>query len=193
MNKNVRRLTDGAMVLAIVGVFLLIDRQFAGVMSGLFTFLLPLPMVFYSTKYGMKESWVVLFSLILLSVVLGTPELIFYVASESLIGLIYGACINKHVETRKVILLTMLVSVLATIVSTFVMAKIIGYDFMEEISQMEITMTQVMNQTQMNLPNTINLHDYMVSIFLATVVLTGVLQGYITHVISRLIDRKSVV
>ena len=56
MNNNVRRLTDGAMMLAIIGALLLINRQTAGIIETTFLFILPLPMVFYSARYGLKSS-----------------------------------------------------------------------------------------------------------------------------------------
>ena len=57
MNRDIRRITDGAMMAAIIGVMLFIDRQTAGMISGGFVWILPIPMVFYSAKYGMKNSW----------------------------------------------------------------------------------------------------------------------------------------
>ena len=44
MNQNVRKITEGAMMVALIGVFMLIDRQFQGTFSSTFAFLLPLPM-----------------------------------------------------------------------------------------------------------------------------------------------------
>ena len=54
MNNDVRRLTDGAMMCAIVGAVLLINRQLGGLFQDMFLFLFPIPMVFYSAKYGMR-------------------------------------------------------------------------------------------------------------------------------------------
>ena len=56
MNQNIRKITDGAMMAAIVGVVLIINRQMAGLLQDLLLFVFPLPMVFYAAKYGMKQS-----------------------------------------------------------------------------------------------------------------------------------------
>ena len=53
MNQNVRKITEGAMMVALIGVFMLIDRQFQGTFSSMFVFLLPLPMVYFGAKYGL--------------------------------------------------------------------------------------------------------------------------------------------
>ena len=91
MNNSVRKITDGAMMCAIVGLLLVVNRQFAGMLEEMFLFFFPLPMVFYGAKYGMKNSWVVLFAIVLLSFIIGTPQTLFYVASESFLGMMYGA------------------------------------------------------------------------------------------------------
>ncbi|MBO7703558.1 MAG: DUF2232 domain-containing protein [Solobacterium sp.] len=90
MNNNVRKLTDGAMMCAIVGVVLLINRQLGGLFQDMFLFLFPIPMVFYSAKYGWKDSIVVFIAMCLLGFILGGVVTLFYVGSESLIGLVYG-------------------------------------------------------------------------------------------------------
>ena len=86
---------------AIVGVMLLINRQMAGMLEELLLFIFPLPMVFYSAKYGMRNSWIVLAAMVLLTVIVATPQTLFYVASESMIGLIYGAGIHDRRDTRR--------------------------------------------------------------------------------------------
>ena len=72
MNKDIRKITDGAMMVAIIGAVLLLDRQLAGTVSSMVLFLFPLPMVFYSAKYGLKDSWMVLFAVFVLLAMLGT-------------------------------------------------------------------------------------------------------------------------
>ena len=42
------------MMCAIVGLLLVVNRQFAGMLEEMFLFFFPLPMVFYGAKYGMK-------------------------------------------------------------------------------------------------------------------------------------------
>ena len=48
MNIKTRKLTFGAMVAAIFGVLLLLNRQSGGLFSDLFLFILPIPMTAYS-------------------------------------------------------------------------------------------------------------------------------------------------
>ena len=67
MHNDVRKLTEGAMIAAVMGVLLLIDRQLAGLLLGYFVFVLPLPMVLYSARYGLRDSLIVFAAILILS------------------------------------------------------------------------------------------------------------------------------
>ena len=45
MNNSVRKITDGAMMVALIGLFLFINRQLAGLLDLYAAWLVPLPMV----------------------------------------------------------------------------------------------------------------------------------------------------
>ena len=126
MNSNVRKITDGAMMCAIVGAVLLINRQLGGLFQDMFLFLFPIPMVFYSAKYVWKNGWVVFAAMCLLGFILGGPTTLFYVASESLIGLIYGGGIHAGQKTHKLVLLTMVAGAIVNVLSTVVFASFFG-------------------------------------------------------------------
>ena len=190
MKNDVRRITDGAMMCAIVGAFLLINRQFGGLLQDMFLFLFPIPMIFYSAKYGWKESWIVYFAMCLLGFILGGVTTLFYVASESLIGLIYGSGIYAHKNTHKLVLITMAAGAVINVISTVVFASVFGYDIAAETKEMEQMMNQVFAQTGTQLPPTVNLTQYIGTLIVVTAILTGVLQGFVTHVLSRLLLKR---
>lgn len=190
MTNQVRKITDGAMMVAIVGVLLLINRQFAGFFEEILLFVFPLPMVFYGAKYGLKDSFLVLASIVLLTVVIGTPQTLFYVASESILGMLYGAGIYEKKDSRKLVLMAMAVGVFVNIFSTVIYAKFFGYDLGEEVALYQASLTQVMNQTGMSLPSTVNLPQMLMTMLIVSVILTGIIQGYVTHVLSRLMLKR---
>ena len=190
MNNDVRKLTDGAMMCAIVGVILLINRQLGGLFQDMFLFLFPIPMIFYSAKYGWKDSWIVYFAMCLLGFILGGVTTLFYVASESLIGLIYGGGIYAHKNTHKLVLITMAAGAVINVLSTVVFASVFGYDIAAETKEMEQMMNQVFAQTGTQLPPTVNLTQYIGTLIVVTAILTGVLQGFVTHVLSRLLLKR---
>jgi uncharacterized protein YybS (DUF2232 family) len=54
MRKEVRKITEGAAMIALISVFLLIDRQFAGQLNVYFAWIIPLPIIIYTARYGFK-------------------------------------------------------------------------------------------------------------------------------------------
>ena len=56
MNNSVRKITDGAMMVALIGLFLFLNRQLAGLLDLYAAWLVPLPMVMYAVKYGWKSA-----------------------------------------------------------------------------------------------------------------------------------------
>lgn len=190
MNSNVRRITDGAMMTAIVGALLLINRQFAGLLEETFLFLFPLPMVFYSAKYGMKDSWVTFTAILLITIVIGTPQTLFYVASESLIGIVYGGGVYKGTDSRKLVLITMAISVLASIISTIIYAQFFGYNLIEEVAEVKNMITSAASAQGLALPETVNLNQYVLTALIVATILTGVMQAFITHLLARTLLKR---
>jgi len=190
MKNDVRKLTDGAMMAAIIGVVLLIDRQTAGLLQGTVLFLFPLPMVFYGAKYGWKNSWMVYASVLILAAIISTPATLALVACESFIGMLYGCGIFDQVDTKKLVVRTMIASVLTEVLTSLVFASFFGYDPMGEVQEMENMFTQYSSQMNMEIPASLNIEQLITSILLVSVVFTGILDALVLHLFSRLLFRR---
>lgn len=190
MNHDVRKITDGAMMAAIVGVLLLVNRQTAGLIEVSFLWILPLPMVFYSAKYGLKDSWLLFAAIVLLTIVLGTGQTLFYVISETLIGLVYGCGIHDHTSTRKLVIRTMVMAVGADILSMLVFASFFGYDIASEVEEYTALMNSVFEASDTSLPASVDLKSMMETILIVSVIVGGIFEGFITHILSRLMLKR---
>ncbi len=178
------------MMIAIVGVFLLIDRQLGGALSSMLMFLLPLPIVFYSAKYGMKDSWVVLIAMVLLSFIVSTPASIFYVASESLVGMLYGSGTKAHMPMRRLVLLTMLAGIFINIIDLVVIGAMLGYGLAENVKDLMTMVDQFFATANVAVPATVDMTSFVTNIIFIGTALTGVLQGLVTHLLSRLLLKR---
>ena len=190
MNREIRKITDGAMMAAIIGVLLLINRQTAGLIEASFIWALPLPMVFYGAKYGWRDSWVLFIAIMLLTVVIGTPQTLFYMASEMFIGIVYGCGIHARVSSRKLVIRTMVLAVLADILSMLVFASFFGYDLTSEANEYMAIVTQVFEKSGTSLPENMDLGSMLKNMIVLSVILSGVLEGYVTHILSRLMLKR---
>ena len=59
MKKQVRTITEGSMMLAIIGLFLFLNLQFAGILQTYFIIFIPLPILIYTIRYGFKNGLIV--------------------------------------------------------------------------------------------------------------------------------------
>ncbi len=177
-------------MLAIMGAVMLLDRQTAGTISGTVLYLFPLPMVFYASKYGWKDSLTVLAALFALLFMLGTPQSVFYVGFEAIIGTVYGAGIYAGTDNKRILIRTILMSVMLEITALFVFAAFFGYDMTAEINEYKTIMEGLFQQTGTEMAGSIDMDGLLRNIFLISIVLTGVLEGLITHAVSRFMLKR---
>lgn len=190
MKRDVRKLTDGAMMCAIVGVFLLINRQLGGMFEDMFLFLFPLPMIFFAAKYGLKNSVVVLAAMVLMTIVIAAPQTIFYVASESLIGLVYGAGLYEKKDSRKLLIATLICSITVHFISMVVYASFFGYNLAAEMQEVKRMFTSMSVSSGLVLPSALNLDEFVKTSMMVSVLIIGVSQGFITHVFARIMLKR---
>ena len=190
MNQNIRRITDGAMMIAIIGAVLLADRQLAGSISSMALFLFPLPMVFYTAKYGLKNSGAVLAAMLVLVFILGTPQSMFFVGCESVIGTIYGAGVHNKTESRCILLRTLVLAGLVELLAMVVFASFFGYDITAEIGEYQNILNMITKDTGAVLPETFLSENSLRTLFVISAVMTGVLEGFITHMMARLMLKR---
>ncbi len=190
MNNSVRRITDGAMMIAIVGALLLIDRQLGNSLAYTFMFVLPLPMVFYTTKYGAKSSIPVMIAMVLISFIVSTPQTVFYIAGESLIGLIYGNGIKKNTSQGKLIIVTMLIASIIQIVDLVLLGALLGYGLKEQAIELENMLMTAFETANVVVPENMFTGQFLTTIIVVSSAFLGVLQGYVTHMLSRILLKR---
>ena len=181
MNNGVRKITDGAMMLAIIGIYLVLNRQLAGMME-MFLFIIPLPMVFYGAKYGFKDGLVVYFAGVILAFILGGITSLFYIASESFLGLAYGANVRKGASSTTLITIAMVVGILVNLISTVIFASVFGYDLSADAKMLNDILTQYM---PMDFAISYDYSQLIRIIIILSAVFAGVLEGLITHLLSK--------
>ncbi|MFV0480151.1 MAG: DUF2232 domain-containing protein [Anaerorhabdus sp.] len=180
MNKEVRKITEGAMMLAIIGVLLLMNRQFFGLVESFF-WIIPLPMVFFSAKYGLKASTIPLFGVVFLTFLFGTMTSIFFFCSMSICGAIYGAGVRKQYSREKLLLFCIVWLIFANLMTTVLFASFFGYNIVEEIAFLEASLTQL--GVTLGFPGR-DSATILFQLYVASTVLYGVLSGIVLHILS---------
>lgn len=133
MKKDVRKITEGAMMVALVGVALFINRQLAGLLEYAMYWILTFPILIYTVKYGVKNAIVVSVSMLLLSFMIALPSTIFYLSSSIIIGIVYGGGVRKKWPNSVLLWLTGIFTFISYIITMVLFAAFFGYDPSEDI------------------------------------------------------------
>ena len=190
MNSSTKRITQGAMIIAIFGALLLLDRQTGGLFQDVFLFIYPIPMVAYAALYGGRSSLPVFVCMCMIAFLCTTFTNIFYAISQALIGMIFGTRLNHHKNMTSTLLLVMALSAAATVLSTVVLASLSGYNLTADIVQMKSVFEQMMQKSGAQVPENAFSVSFFTRMFVISMAVSGILQGFVVYELSLLILRR---
>lgn len=194
MNRSVREITEGAMLAALVGVFLLIDRQTAGIVSGFLFMFLPLPLVYYGVKYGFRKSLVLFFVMLILTFMFTTiMDVVFYLNFYAM-GLVYGSLVQK-LPKNKTIFYTCLASVLITFLSVALIVLIFDVNYIQSTLEstkemLSSAVLQGQNSALQNQLTTLLNKNFLLYLFIFSQIFSGVMFGILTHLMSKIMFKR---
>ncbi len=191
MNSRTQKLTYGAMIVAIFGVMLLINRQTGNFFAELLMFILPIPMVAYSARYGFRDSIPVFICTVLISFLYGGFNIIFYSVSASVTGTVFGTCLHRKVSAGHTMLLVMVMSAISNVLSSVVLLSFYGMDLTTEITAMQTEMGTIFEQANMaETAGQILTYDYLVRMYVISMIVLGIVQGFLVYELSLILLRK---
>ena len=185
MNRQVRKLTEGAMMCALFGLVLLINRQFAGILEIFFVYVLPLPLVVYTVKHGFKSGAVCAVSICFMSLMISTLSSMVYSIVAVLIGLVYGELCRRKFSNGVLISVTMVLTMILEVMCCIVFAGVFGYDIHADAQLLMETFAA----SGMQLPGNLGVKFFLL-IAVLFVILTGVLEGILVHVFANVLMKR---
>ena len=190
MNKDVLRLTTGAMLTAVFGLLMLVNRQTGGMLEGAFQYILPIPMAAYTALYGTRRSFPVAAAMALLAILLGNVSTLFFEIAHILIGFIFGICLYRKVDTTRTMLIVMAMTALINMVDIVVTAAVTGVSLSRDVEQMQVMMREIAEKAGMMLPEAMMNEGYLLRMLLIGMAFGGALQGFLIYEISLLLLRR---
>ncbi len=135
MKSNVRRITDGAMIVAIMGLLTVLDGQSGMLLDGLLFWFIPIPIIIYVVKYNVNDGIIIAVSTTLLTFIISLPHLALLMGFSSMIGLAYGYGINKNLKTSTTLTITFITTLAYYLISMIIFAAFFGYDPVAETQE----------------------------------------------------------
>lgn len=168
---------------ALVGLMLLINRQFANALEYAIYWILSFPILVYTVRYGWKAALIPAVSMLLESLMLSAPTTVFYLASALCCGIGYGYGVHHHWKHSYLLLFTGAITLLSYFITTVLFASAFGYDIQEDILLAD-QMMQYFNLTNVKLMQLTVIITCMISI------LCAVLQTICIHLFAALLLKR---
>lgn len=190
MNEKTLRITYGAMLIAIFGVIMMINRQMGGMLDVVILFVLPIPIVAYAVRYGGKASVAVFVCMAFIAFLLGGLTSMFYGVSAAFIGLIYGTCLYHKTDMTKTLLLVLVMTMAVELIDVVLIAAVSGIGLEVEIEQMQIMFTQMTEQAGVQFPEALVEEGSLRRLFLVAVAFSGAMEGFCIYGITIIVLRR---
>ena len=181
MRNDVKPLVFGAMSVAFMGIFYLINQLTGALFEPYIIFLSPLPSLIYTVKYDTKMGFWVVVCGFLIGFILGNFTSVFYLAAGFLGGYV-AAILMKHNKSRRLQLFGLFtVLLIANFLMFFAFANLFGYDFMLEVE----TMAKMISD--MGMVNYAFSYQDLLAIMPVCMVAAIILDSYLTATVSYLL------
>lgn len=184
MNSKVKRISEGAMMLAIIGLFLLLNLMSATFMESALYWIISFPIIIYTLKYGMKSGYLLSFCALTLTLLLSSFTTIFYVCSSVMVGLIYSYGLIHKKGSIYLLVSTFIVNLITNVLTMIVFASLFGFEFSQTINEV----TTIMTSMNMNIPN--NITQLVMIGFCLSIIVLVILQTLCVHVVSSLLLKR---
>lgn len=183
MNKETKKITQGAMIVALLGVLFLVDRQTAGIFNYVVAWTVPLPIVLYVAVYGFRSALVPFVSSVFLAFIVGTPIMAILALIYGTIGLVYGYGVYKQWESNKLYLSAFIGTSAVFFITVVLFAAFFGFDVQAEIAMMMDTMNSMDFVQGLD----IDIKQIVTATIMITYLTTAVLEAFVIHTLSRML------
>lgn len=175
---NIQQITKGAMLSAIIGVFMLLNTMTSLTLFAIFPYLIPIPFILYTKEYGYPQGIVMLVVVFILGIFLTPIEQVFLVAMYGTIGIVYGDLAKRNFSDKPIILLTFVGTIIIYAIMMFLFSSIYGFDIIGEMKQLTALVNEMMQARPELLPS---IQKMIRPIVLMSFVMSAFLEAIVIH------------
>ena len=190
MNKT-RKITQGAMMLAILGALILIDRLTAYWFSEFVVLIAPIVIIMYSNMQSFKDGIFLSIGIIIISFLLGNfqPIYLIYIPVGVVTGLVYSYGIKKKLDKGTLAFISCVTYIVGEVIASYIIYPLLGFPVSQMISEMKLALEKGESLFGMNYASAFNmagleLDKMIVIIYLISTILMGAMEGFLIHILS---------
>lgn len=190
MNKT-KKLTTGAMLLAIIGALMLLDRQFSYFFDVYIVMIIPVVIIIYSAMHDIKDGAILSVCLLILTFIIGSSSFNYlcYVPLGIIVGLGYSFFLKKNYSKQVLLLASIILYTIGEIIVAFVLMPIFGIDLAAQINQLKDAFISSSSTLGMDL-SLIDLNVILPLAIVLSTIFMGILEGFLTHVVTLMLLKK---
>lgn len=183
-HNDVKKITMGAMMLAILGITMLANTMTAGLVMATIPFFVPIPFILYTREYSFKAGFVLLASTFILGITLAPIEQVILVVLYGLIGVVYGEGVRRNFSDKVLLIVTFLLTIVIYFVTIVAFSALFGYDLNSMINE-------TLKLAKQFLPSAgyseASLFNMVVYISFLGIILQGVLEAFVIHMLTTIL------
>ncbi|MBQ6335529.1 MAG: DUF2232 domain-containing protein [Erysipelotrichaceae bacterium] len=190
MNQT-KKLTQGAMMIAIVGAMILIDRMTAYWFTELIVLLMPVVIIMYTTMHSFKDGLMLCVGLLIISFLLGNFRFTYliYVPVGILTGLSYSYGIKRGMDKRRLLMIAIATYVFGELLATFVIYPLLGFPIAQMLEEYKLAIDQAgsfagVDYSQIFSLAGLDFAKIIAIIYVISTVIMGAMEGVLIHLLS---------
>lgn len=190
MNKT-KKLTQGAMLLAILGALILIDRMTAYWFTEFVVLIAPIIIIIYIAMQSFKDGILLSVGVIIISFLLGNFQTTYliYIPVGVITGLLYGFGVKKGLDKTTLLFIACVTYVVGEVISSYVIYPILGFPVAQMIEEFKLAFEQSGSITGFDYSSILasaglQMDKLLVIIYLISTILMGAMEGILIHILS---------
>ena len=190
MNKT-KKLTQGAMMLAIFGALILIDRMIAYAFTELVVLIAPIIIIMYSAMQTFKDGLLLSVGVIIISFLLGNFQTLYliFIPVGVVTGLAYSYGLQKGLNKTSLLFIACITYIVGEVAAAYVVYPLLGFPVSQMIEEFKIALNTTSSMSGMNFNDVfktagINFDNMIVIVYLLATILTGLLEGVLIHILA---------
>lgn len=184
MNQT-KKITQGAMILAIVGAIMVLDRQIAHYFDEMLFLAFAIVIILYASLYTLKDAGMIAFGIVALTLMFGSIFSYAYCPLGIIVGFGYAYGIKKDWDHSRLLLFASLLMIIGEAVLMMFVLPAIGIPFLTGIEAMQEMMNSLLAQSGLTgVFSSDVIHNLIIIIYVFDVVLIGFMEALLIHMLS---------
>ncbi|MDO4198137.1 MAG: DUF2232 domain-containing protein [Erysipelotrichaceae bacterium] len=190
MNQT-KKITQGAMMLAILGALILIDRITSYFFTELVVLIVPIIVIMYAAMNTFNDGLILSVGIIIMSFILGNFNITYlvYTPVGIITGLVYAWLNSKNKDRRTLLLSAVVTYTIGELISYYVISPLMGISIASMIESYKeelniLTSTSGVDYNGVFATLGVSMDKYLFIILLISTVLMGIMEGLLIHLLT---------